>query len=59
MSDLSSTVTIWGAVLYLLGRILFAPLYLIGVLYLRSLVWRISLIGILMIGFEVIDVALG
>ena len=59
ISDLSSTLTVWGAGLYLLGRVLFAPLYLIGVPYLRSLVWGISLIGILMIGFEVVRAALG
>lgn len=59
ISDLSSTLTVWGAGLYLLGRVLFAPLYLIGVPYLRSLVWGVSLIGILMIGYEVIRAALG
>ena len=59
MSDLSSTVTIWGTGLYLLGRALFAPLYLIGVPYLRSVVWGISLVGILLIGFEVVRAAIG
>lgn len=58
ISDLSSTLTIWGAGLYLLGRALFAPLYLIGVPYLRSLVWGVSLLGILMIGFEVVRAAI-
>ncbi|MEL6666266.1 MAG: MAPEG family protein [Pseudomonadota bacterium] len=58
ISDLSSTLTIWGAGLYLLGRALFAPLYLIGVPYLRSLVWGVSLLGILMIGYEVIRAAI-
>lgn len=58
ISDLSSTLTIWGAGLYLLGRALFAPLYLIGVPYLRSLVWGVSLLGILMIGYEVVRAAI-
>ena len=58
ISDLSSTLTIWGAGLYLLGRALFAPLYLIGVPYLRSLVWGVGLFGILMIGFEVVRAAI-
>lgn len=59
MADLSSTLTIWGAGLYLLGRALFAPLYLIGVPYLRSMAWSVSLVGILMIGFETVRAALG
>ncbi|NQY40149.1 MAG: MAPEG family protein [Henriciella sp.] len=59
MSDLSSTLTTWGAGLYLLGRVLFAPLYLIGVPYLRSLVWGVSLVGIIMLGFEVVRAAIG
>ncbi|MEL6691730.1 MAG: MAPEG family protein [Pseudomonadota bacterium] len=59
ISDLSSTLTIWGAGLYLLGRVLFAPLYLIGVPYLRSMAWSVSLVGILMIGFETVRAALG
>lgn len=58
ISDLSSTLTVWGAGLYLLGRVLFAPLYLIGIPYLRSLVWGVSLVGILMIGFEVVRAAI-
>ena len=59
ISDISSTLTIWGAGLYLLGRVLFAPLYLLGVPYLRSLVWGVSLIGILMIGYETVRAAIG
>lgn len=58
ISDLSSTLTIWGAGLYLVGRVLFAPLYLVGVPYLRSLAWGVSLLGILLIGFEVVRAAI-
>jgi len=59
MTGISSTLTIWGAGLYLLGRVLFAPMYLLGVPYLRTVVWSVSLIGILMLGFEVIRAAIG
>ena len=58
ISDLSSTLTVWGAGLYLVGRVLVAPLYLVGVPYLRSLAWGVSLFGILLIGFEVVRAAI-
>ena len=41
--------TQWGAWLYLLARIAYVPLYVAGVPYLRSLVWVVSLAGILLI----------
>ena len=53
LADLSSQLTIIGAGLYLAARVLFVPLYMLGVAYLRSLVWGVGLLGILLIGFEV------
>lgn len=53
LADLSSTLTVWGAGIYLLGRLAFAPLYLLGVPYLRSLAWGVSITGVLMIGYSV------
>jgi uncharacterized MAPEG superfamily protein len=41
--------TQWGAWLYLIARIVYVPLYAAGVPYLRSLVWVVSLAGILLI----------
>lgn len=58
LADLSSGLTVLGAGLYLAGRIAYAPLYLLGVPYLRSLAWAVSLTGILLIGYEVISAAL-
>lgn len=43
------TLTLWGAWLYLGARIVYVPLYAFGVPYLRSLVWLVSLAGVLMI----------
>ncbi len=36
-----------GALLYLVGRVLYLPLYAVGVPWARSLVWFVSLAGIL------------
>jgi uncharacterized MAPEG superfamily protein len=38
---------IWPTV-WILARILYLPLYLFGVVYLRSLVWGVSIVAILM-----------
>ena len=48
VADVSGTVTAAGAWLYLIARILYLPLYLFGVPWLRTLAWTISLIGIAM-----------
>lgn len=55
---LSSNLTLWGASLYLAGRIAFAFMYLIGVPVARSLSWGVSLTGIILVGYEVIRAAL-
>ena len=52
--QLSSTLTIWGAGLYLAGRTAFVPLYLFGVPFLRSAAWAVSLLGIIMLAIPVI-----
>lgn len=38
-----------GAVVYVVARILYIPLYAFAVTYVRSLVWLISMIGIVLI----------
>lgn len=39
-------LTLWGAWLYLGARIVYVPLYAMGVPYLRSAVWLVSLLGL-------------
>jgi uncharacterized MAPEG superfamily protein len=41
--------TVWGAQLYLVARIIYLPLYAIGVPLLRTLVWIASVVGIVMV----------
>lgn len=41
-------LTWWGAMLYLSGRIVYIPLYAIGVPYLRTLIWHIAIAGLAM-----------
>lgn len=39
-------LTLWGAWLYLGARIVYVPLYAMGVPYLRSAVWSVSVLGL-------------
>ena len=41
--------TRWGAGLYLLGRVVYVPLYALGVPYARTLAWMVALVGILLV----------
>lgn len=43
-----SPLTEWGAVLYLGARVVYLPLYAIGVPLVRSLVWNVAALGILL-----------
>jgi uncharacterized MAPEG superfamily protein len=37
----------WGALIYLVARVAYLPLYVFGVVYVRSLVWTVSAIGLM------------
>jgi uncharacterized MAPEG superfamily protein len=41
--------TLWGAWVYLIARIAYVPLYAAGIPYLRSCVWAVSLVGIVLV----------
>jgi uncharacterized MAPEG superfamily protein len=38
----------WGAVVWIVARIVYLPLYLVGIPVVRTAVWSISIIGLLM-----------
>jgi len=46
VADRSGTLTLWGAWLYFLARIVYLPLYAFGIPYVRSMVWTVSLLGL-------------
>lgn len=48
-AGLTNESTALGAMLWLGGRVLYLPLYALGVPYLRSLAWAVSLAGIVMV----------
>jgi len=47
--DKSTAVSVLGAQLYIWGRLLYVPLYMFGVPWLRTLAWAVAFAGILMV----------
>jgi uncharacterized MAPEG superfamily protein len=45
----SSAYSRWGALIYFLARVIYFPLYAYGVPVIRTLVWIISMIGLLLV----------
>jgi uncharacterized MAPEG superfamily protein len=44
----------WGAIVWGVARIVYLPLYLAGTFMIRSIVWNVSLIGLVMMGWAVL-----
>ena len=45
----TGTLTLWGAGLYFAARLVYLPLYALGVAYVRSLVWLVATAGLVMV----------
>jgi len=45
----NGALTWWGSMLYFWARVAHLPLYALGIPYIRSLVWLVSLLGIILI----------
>ena len=54
LANRHSMLTSLGAQIFFWGRVIYLPLYAAGVPYLRSLVWLVSLIGLVMIIWTVL-----
>ena len=50
----SSSVSAWGIDLYIFGRTLYLLLYAFGVFLLRSLMWNVATLGIVMLGWALV-----
>lgn len=46
--------TLWGAAIYLAARVIYLPLYALGVPMVRSLAWTVSVIGLALILFAIL-----
>ncbi len=52
--EISNTMTIWGAGLFLGARIFYVPAYLLGIPYLRTLIWGAGVAGSVMVAWAVL-----
>jgi uncharacterized MAPEG superfamily protein len=43
-----------GATIWILARIVYLPIYLMGVVYVRTALWAISVIGLLMMLYRLV-----
>jgi uncharacterized MAPEG superfamily protein len=50
----SSATSAWGVWLYLLGRVLYLPLYAFGVFLVRSIAWNVATVGIGLLGWALV-----
>jgi len=49
LQNKSGGLSHWGALLYVVARIVYIPLYAFGVKYVRTLVWFIGTVGIILL----------
>ena len=54
LSDTYGALSYWGSVLYLVGRILFLPLYAAGIPWLRTFSWNLATLGLVLVGTQVV-----
>ena len=53
ITDSSGSFSFWGAWLYMVGRVLFLPLYAAGIPWLRTFSWNIATLGLVLVGVQV------
>jgi uncharacterized MAPEG superfamily protein len=49
VANLNGPITTWGAALYFWARVLYMPLYALGIPLIRTLVWMIGVVGLIML----------
>ena len=49
VTDNSGVYSYWGAIMYLTARVIYFPLYAFGIPVIRTIVWLISIAGLLMV----------
>ena len=54
LSNTHGSFSFWGSLLYLVGRILFLPLYAAGIPWLRTFSWNLATLGLVLVGVQVV-----
>lgn len=53
ITNTAGSLSYWGACLYISGRIIFLPLYVMGIPWIRTFSWNIATLGLVLIGLQV------
>ena len=54
LTNAYGSLSYWGSILYLAGRVLFLPLYALGIVWVRTLSWNIATLGLVLVGIQVV-----
>lgn len=54
ITNVYGSLSYWGSILYLMGRVLFIPLYAWGVPWLRTFSWNLATLGLVLVGAQVL-----
>jgi uncharacterized MAPEG superfamily protein len=54
VTDAYGALSYWGCILYLSGRVVYLPLYAMGVPLLRTFSWNIATLGLVLVGAQVV-----
>ena len=52
LADTHGALSYWGSITYLGGRVIFLPLYALGVPWLRTFSWNIATLGLVLVGVQ-------
>ena len=55
VADIHTSATYWGAWVYLIARVIYLPVYALGIPYLRSMVWVVSMVGLSLIIWTILS----
>ena len=48
------SLSLWGSILYIVGRVIYIPLYASGIPWLRSISWNVATLGLVLVGVQVV-----
>lgn len=54
LTESSGVYSYWGALIYVTGRIVYLPLYGLGVRWFRTIAWNFSTLGLVMVGIQIV-----
>ncbi|NES17877.1 MAG: hypothetical protein F6K41_02895 [Symploca sp. SIO3E6] len=54
LTESAGKLSYWGTLLYLVGRILFLPLYALGIPWIRTFSWQIATFGLVLVGVQAV-----